>query len=180
MAQSGKAARGCGPSSMSDIVDPSTRSRMMAGIRGKDTRPEHFIRSALHRRGFRYRLHSRRLPGKPDLVLPRYHAVVFVHGCFWHRHPGCRYATFPASRPDFWEEKFRRNVERDQAHERQLVGAGWRVFVVWECGVRHDQSVVIDDLCRALMEPSQEGRWDFPARPPRASEASVARRNPGR
>jgi len=108
----------------------------MAGIRGKDTRPELSLRKALHALGFRYRLHDKRLPGRPDLVFPKHHAVCFVHGCFWHRHPGCRYTTFPATRPDFWNAKFAATVARDERNRNQLIHAGWRVAVVWECSLR--------------------------------------------
>lgn len=118
---------------MTDIVDKKTRSRMMSGIGAKDTKPELALRRALHARGFRYRLHDKRLPGKPDIVLPRYNAVIFVHGCFWHRHPNCRYATTPATRPEFWAEKFRGNVERDKRNQAALKDLGWRVALVWEC-----------------------------------------------
>lgn len=121
---------------MTDIVDRKTRSRMMAGIGGKDTKPELVLRRALHARGFRYRLHAKNLPGKPDIVLPKYRAVIFVHGCFWHRHPGCRYATMPATRPEFWAEKFRGNVERGVRNQDALLKVGWRVAVVWECGLK--------------------------------------------
>lgn len=119
-----------------DIVDPQTRSRMMAGIRGSDTRPERILRSGLHALGFRFRLHRRDLPGRPDIVLPRFRAAIFVHGCFWHRHPGCRYTTTPATRPDFWRTKFVQNVERDRRNRDDLLTAGWRVAVVWECALR--------------------------------------------
>lgn len=115
-----------------DVVDRATRSRMMSGIRGKDTKPELAVRSFLHRAGLRFRLHAK-LPGKPDLVLPRYRTAVFVHGCFWHRHEGCRYATTPASNAEFWREKFAGNVERDARVKRQLEEAGWRVETVWAC-----------------------------------------------
>jgi len=115
-----------------DVVDRATRSRMMSGIRGKDTKPELAVRSFLHRAGLRFRLHAR-LPGKPDLVLPRYRTVVFVHGCFWHRHEGCRYATTPASNAGFWQEKFAANVQRDARVKRQLEEAGWQVETVWAC-----------------------------------------------
>lgn len=117
---------------MTDVVNRATRSRMMSGIRSKDTRPERFVRSALHRAGFRFRLHAR-LPGKPDVVLPKYHTVVFVHGCFWHRHASCRYATTPASNAAFWREKFAANKQRDSVVKRQLRRLGWRVRVVWSC-----------------------------------------------
>lgn len=129
---------------MADIVSPETRSRMMSGIRGRDTRPEMTLRRALHAAGFRYRLHVRCLPGRPDLVLPKYSAVCLVHGCYWHRHTGCRYATTPTTRPEFWEEKFRSNMERDKRQHRQLQDMGWRVAVIWECAVRpkkEDQAV---------------------------------------
>jgi len=115
-----------------DVVDATTRSRMMAGIRGKDTKPELMVRSFLHRAGLRFRLHAK-LPGKPDLVLPKYRTVVFVHGCFWHRHEGCRYATTPANNAAFWHEKFAANVRRDTKVKQQLEELGWRVLVIWSC-----------------------------------------------
>jgi DNA mismatch endonuclease (patch repair protein) len=108
----------------------------MAGIRGKDTRPELLLRRALHRRGLRYRLHGRKLPGRPDLVFSRFRAVLFVHGCFWHRHEGCRYATTPATRTEFWQAKFDANVARDVRNQHDLVQADWRVGIVWECTIR--------------------------------------------
>ena len=120
---------------MADIVDAKTRSRMMAGIRGKDTKPELLLRRALHSAGLRYRLHGARLPGKPDLVFAKYHAVVFVHGCFWHRHENCRFATTPATRPEFWESKFTANVQRDARNMSDLLAMGWHVAVVWECAL---------------------------------------------
>ena len=123
---------------MADIVDRKTRSRMMSGIRGKDTKPELVLRRALHARGFRYRLHAGKLPGRPDLVLPKYRAVIFVHGCFWHRHAGCRYTTTPSTNTAFWERKFRQNVERDREVRKKLKEAGWRVAIVWECGLKGD------------------------------------------
>lgn len=115
-----------------DIVDRATRSRMMSGIRGKNTRPELAVRSFLHRAGLRFRLHAK-LPGKPDLVFPKYRTVVFVHGCFWHRHEGCRYATTPANNPQFWRDKFTANVRRDTRVMQQLQELGWRVLVIWGC-----------------------------------------------
>ena len=121
---------------MTDIVDQQTRSRMMAGIRGKNTKPELALRRALHARGFRFRLHSKAVHGRPDLVLPKYRAVVFVHGCFWHRHEGCRYTTTPSTRQEFWQGKFAANVARDTAVREQLLKGGWRVATVWECALR--------------------------------------------
>ena len=121
---------------MTDIVDQQTRSRMMSGIRGKNTKPELALRRALHARGFRFRLHSGKVHGRPDLVLPKYRAVVFVHGCFWHRHQGCRYATVPATRPEFWRAKFDANTARDSAVGTRLLEDGWRGATVWECALR--------------------------------------------
>jgi len=105
----------------------------MSRIRSRDTKPEIALRKSLHRLGFRFRLHGHRLPGKPDIVLPRYRTVIFVHGCFWHRHEGCKVATTPKSNTDFWLEKFDRNVARDARNAEELAKAGWRVLVVWEC-----------------------------------------------
>ena len=115
---------------MTDIVDSQTRSRMMSGIRGKNTKPELALRRSLHALGFRYRLHAKGIPGKPDIVMPKYRTVIFVHGCFWHRHASCRYATVPATRPEFWVDKFDANVVRDAAVQSALREAGWRVGVV--------------------------------------------------
>lgn len=113
------------------------RSRMMSSIRGKNTRPERILRSLLFARGFRYRLHVRGLPGSPDLVFPKHRAVVFVHGCFWHRHEGCRYTTNPRTNEVFWQQKFQENVDRDRRHVEALRGLGWRVATVWECALKH-------------------------------------------
>ncbi len=121
---------------MTDVVDQQTRSRMMAGIKGRDTKPEMAVRSYLHAAGLRFRLHDKRLPGRPDIVLPRYRTVVFVHGCFWHRHPGCRYATTPASRREFWSAKFLENVDRDRRDVGALSKLGWAVVTIWECQTR--------------------------------------------
>ena len=118
---------------MVDIVDKATRSRMMSGIRGRNTQPEKTTRKALFAAGLRYRLHSKGIPGRPDIVLPGRHCVVFVHGCFWHRHPHCRYAYVPKTNKRFWNGKFRENVARDKRVSTQLRREGWRVFTVWEC-----------------------------------------------
>lgn len=117
---------------MTDVVDKKTRSRMMSGIRGKDTKPELIVRRYLHRHGFRYRLHDRKLPGHPDIVLPKYQTVVFVHGCFWHRHDCTRF-VWPKTRRKFWAEKISGNVQRDQVNAQLLRDMGWQVLVVWEC-----------------------------------------------
>jgi DNA mismatch endonuclease (patch repair protein) len=129
---------------MADIVDPATRSRMMAGIGGKNTKPEMRVRRYLHRHGLRFRLHDKKLPGRPDLVFPRYRTAVFVHGCFWHQHPGCRFAYMPSSNEDFWRAKLNRNVTRDAEKQAELVGAGWRVLTVWECETGSE--VALQDL----------------------------------
>lgn len=121
---------------MTDIVDALTRSKMMSGIRGMNTQPEMVIRKYLHSRGYRFRLHRKDLPGRPDLILPKHNLVIFVHGCFWHRHPNCFYATMPRSRVDFWLEKLSKNVARDLIQVETLLEMGWRVLVVWECGIK--------------------------------------------
>lgn len=126
---------------VTDVVNRETRSRMMSGIRGKNTRPELALRKALHARGFRYRLHGQHVMGHPDLVLPRYRAVIFVHGCFWHRHDGCRYATTPATRPAFWQAKFDANIRRDLTVRETLANDGWRLAIVWECALRRPERV---------------------------------------
>jgi DNA mismatch endonuclease (patch repair protein) len=124
-----------------DIVSPEMRSGMMSGIKGKDTAPELKVRSFLHKSGFRFRLHRKDLPGKPDVVLPKYNACIFVHGCFWHRHKGCKLASEPKSREEFWNRKFSENVARDQRNIKALEGAGWRVAVLWECGLRKSRGI---------------------------------------
>jgi len=131
---------------MVDIVDATTRSRMMRAIRGRDTGPEMRLRALLHRAGFRFRLHRRDLPGRPDIVLPRHRAVVLVHGCFWHRHQDCRFAAMPATRPDFWAAKFAANVARDGRNIADLQALGWRVAVVWECELKADAQARADAL----------------------------------
>lgn len=121
---------------MTDIVDIETRSRIMASVGQRDTGPELRLRHSLHRLGLRYRLHERKLPGSPDLVLPRFNAVVFIHGCFWHIHKGCKFATKPLSRKEFWREKFEANIKRDRKNYDALAAKGWRVLVVWECAIK--------------------------------------------
>lgn len=120
---------------MVDVLDQQTRSRMMASVRSKDTAPEVVVRKALHRRGFRYRTHVAELPGKPDIVLPRYRAAILVHGCFWHGHD-CALFQFPATRREFWDAKISRNRERDKEVREALRSTGWRCLTVWECALR--------------------------------------------
>lgn len=140
---------------MADIVSPSKRSQMMAGIRSKNTKPELLVRRALHRRGFRFRLHQRDLPGRPDIVLPRFKAAIFVNGCFWHGH-GCKYFKLPTTNTEFWREKIEANQKRDSLREAQLVDLGYRVFSVWECQTREGTNSIealIDRLARAIRQP---------------------------
>lgn len=120
---------------MADVVDKATRSRMMAGIRGKDTKPEMLIRSELHRRGFRFRKNVKALPGKPDIVLSKYNAVIMINGCFWHGHE-CHLFKWPATRSEFWRKKIQGNIERDGRNIRDLEAAEWRVLIVWECEIK--------------------------------------------
>ncbi|MCD9122288.1 very short patch repair endonuclease [Cupriavidus sp. UGS-1] len=137
----------------------------MSGIRGKDTSPELSVRRFLHARGYRFRLHRKDFPGTPDLVLAKYKVAIFVHGCFWHQHQGCAYAATPATRPDFWASKLAGNAERDSRHIEALIRLGWRVLIIWECGLRHRGN----ELCEieAFFEaPDTVAEW--PQRPPKA------------
>lgn len=118
---------------MADRLTAQKRSWNMSLIRSKDTKPEKIVRSLLHIMGFRFRLHSKKLPGTPDIVLPKYKTVVFVHGCFWHQHNGCKKSYLPASNIDYWHPKLKRNVENDKLHQSQLKQDGWNVIIVWEC-----------------------------------------------
>lgn len=120
---------------MADIVSPAVRSRMMSGIKSKNTKPEIILRKQLHGMGFRYRLHDRRLPGTPDMVFPKYHAVIFVHGCFWHGHD-CPLFKWPSSNTEFWKNKINSNRKRDVGNKQKLQAANWRVAIVWECAIR--------------------------------------------
>lgn len=144
---------------MPDVVTKAVRSRMMAGIRGKHTKPELLIRRGLFARGYRFRLHGSGLPGKPDLVLRKHSAVILVHGCFWHRHR-CALFKWPSSNVDFWRTKLTRNVTVGDASVRALRAEGWRVLVVWECALkgpeRKDLAEVIDAVCAWLESDLQE------------------------
>ncbi|VTU37450.1 Very short patch repair protein [Variovorax sp. PBS-H4] len=121
---------------MVDVVSPADRSRMMAGIQGKNTKPELIVRRMLFASGYRFRLHRRDLPGTPDIVMPGRKVAVFVHGCFWHMHQGCRFAKMPTTRPEFWTAKLVANVARDRSAVEKLQGLGWRVLCIWECSTR--------------------------------------------
>jgi DNA mismatch endonuclease (patch repair protein) len=129
---------------VTDIVTPLRRSQMMSGIQSRNTAPEMRVRRLLHRKGYRFRLHRKDLPGTPDIVLPGKQVAIFVHGCFWHLHQGCRLARVPGSRPDFWRAKLMKNRERDEAAIGALQALGWRVLVVWDCylrGCRDDRAL---------------------------------------
>ena len=134
---------------MTDIVDCATRSRMMSGISGVDTSPERYVRSLLHRRGFRFSLHRKDLPGKPDIVLPKFGAVILVHGCFWHRHK-CHLFKWPTSNVDFWRNKLDTNAKRDKEKISLLKKACWKVLVVRECALTGKHACRPDDLGAAL------------------------------
>ncbi len=125
---------------MADVVDKATRSRMMSGIRAKNTRPETLLRRGLHALGFRFRLHAGNIPGKPDIVLPKFKALIIVHGCFWHGH-GCRYCKSPSTNSTFWHEKILTNRLRDERTLRLQLGAGWRCLIVWECAARRTEKM---------------------------------------
>ena len=144
---------------MIDIVDSRKRSELMANIRGRDTAPERAVRRIAHRMGLRFRLCRKDLPGRPDLVLPKYRLAVFVHGCFWHQHEGCQYAHIPKTRTEYWKDKFARNVVRDGENEESLRYLGWNVVVIWECEVG-DEEVVRERLRAAIRSngsnPDQE------------------------
>jgi len=118
-----------------DTLSPMSRSKIMASIRSKNTKPELAVRSALHRMGFRFRLHCREMPGNPDIVLPKYKAIVWVHGCFWHCHSNCQTGRRPKSNIDYWNPKISRNIERDKINRRKIARKGWRNFVIWECQI---------------------------------------------
>ena len=135
-----------------DTVDVDTRSKIMSLVRQKSTGPELIIRKALHHRGFRYRLNVESLPGSPDLVFPKYRAVIFVHGCFWHRH-GCKATTTPGTRQEFWQAKFKDNVSRDKRNIEELRNISWRVMVVWECVLKKNKKSlnhIVDDVVKWL------------------------------
>lgn len=135
---------------MTDRISTERRSWNMSRIKGKDTKPELLLRSSLHKAGFRFRTHDRRLPGKPDLVLRKFKSVIFVNGCFWHRHEGCQKSTIPKSNAEFWKKKFSDTIERDARKLSQLEADGWHVFTVWECEIKRDIESVISSLTDQL------------------------------
>ncbi|MFV9475526.1 very short patch repair endonuclease [Advenella sp. RU8] len=137
-----------------DIVDAKTRSKMMSHIRSKDTKPEMVVRKYLHHNGFRFRLHSSKLQGHPDLVLPKYKICIFIHGCYWHRHENCKYASTPQTRKEFWLQKFKNNIQRDIDVRETLISDGWRVIVIWECALKPKKApetlIWLSDLISSL------------------------------
>jgi DNA mismatch endonuclease (patch repair protein) len=135
-----------------DSLTPERRSWNMSRIRGKDTRPEILVRSVLHHLGYRFRLNRKDVPGKPDIVLPKYRTAIYVHGCFWHRHEGCRFAYTPKSNLEFWSKKFARNVKRDTEVAAELNADGWEQITIWECELK-DITVLEAKLRRRLRKP---------------------------
>jgi DNA mismatch endonuclease, patch repair protein len=141
---------------MADVFSKAKRSEVMARIKGSNTKPEIAVRSILHRLGFRFRLHSKVLIGRPDIVLPKWKTVVFVHGCFWHQHRNCQFAYTPKTRRSFWVNKFAANLARDEKVKSQLARMGWRVITVWECEVSNRDRVAVA-LERAIRRPRKRG-----------------------
>ncbi|MEW7974478.1 MAG: very short patch repair endonuclease [Candidatus Thiodiazotropha endolucinida] len=125
-----------------DKLSPEKRSEVMSAVKGKDTNPEVRVRKALHANGYRFRLHRKDLPGKPDIVLPKYNTCIFVHGCFWHQHPGCKRATLPTTRREFWTKKFQANKKRDSQTKEQLEKLGWHVCIIWECKTKNSETLI--------------------------------------
>lgn len=143
---------------MADIKTKEARSYNMSRIRGKDTKPEEIVRKYLFSKGFRYRKNDRRLPGSPDIVLPRYKTVVFVNGCFWHGHPRCKYFVWPKNNAEFWHNKIQSNIIRDQQKQEQLCARGWNVIVIWECQLRPNaRDETLTQLEKALRQQLGKG-----------------------
>lgn len=152
---------------MADVVDVATRSRMMAGIRSKNTKPETMVRKGLHARGFRYSLHPKNLPGKPDIVMPKWRVAIFVHGCFWHMH-GCSLSKMPASNAAFWDSKLAANRHRDEYVKQQLAQAGWRTATVWECATRGKTAIeklpdLLDRLANWIRNQAESTTFEIAA-----------------
>ena len=143
---------------MTDFMTPKQRSQAMSKVRGYNTKPEKLIRSHLHRQGFRFRINNPNLPGKPDIVLKKYTTIIFVHGCFWHNHKGCKKAKLPQTRSEFWKNKIEGTVLRDQKNISDLTKLGWRVAVVWECGTKKNDELkyIINELTKWIIEGNSE------------------------
>jgi DNA mismatch endonuclease (patch repair protein) len=158
---------------MTDTLTIAERSQLMAKIKGKNTAPELAVRSLLHRAGLRFRIHVRALPGTPDIVLPRHRTIVFIHGCFWHRHSGCKIATTPQTHKKFWADKFARNVANDRKHLRQLRRLGWRVVTIWSCQLQNPNRILAR-IEKALFPSTPGYVLTRPARLPLVAEARPA------
>lgn len=156
---------------MTDSISKERRSWNMSRIKGKDTKPELILRSLLHKAGLRFRLHAPKLPGRPDIVLIKYKTVIFVNGCYWHRHPKCPKATIPKTRTSFWLTKFAATVERDQKKSTELKNLGWTVLIVWECQLQKAPQTIIAEIKKQLMSDRTE--------PPPTSVASSKNDNRG-
>jgi DNA mismatch endonuclease (patch repair protein) len=144
---------------MADVHSSSVRSYNMSRIRSKDTKPELLVRRFLFAKGFRFRLHDKTLPGKPDLVLRKYRTIIFVHGCFWHGHEGCRYFVMPATRQTWWGKKIFGNREKDECRVKQLSAMGWKVEIIWACRLKGDLAeVTLNDLVKRLNDDNSNNR----------------------
>lgn len=148
---------------MADVMTPEQRSRCMAAIKGKDTKPELLVRKYLFSRGLRFRVQVRKMPGNPDIVLPKYKTVIFVNGCFWHGHEGCKYFRLPKSNVMFWKEKIVRNLSRDIHNEETLRALGWKVIRVWECDIRRvsGREKYLQHLYNSIVQPKHTQRYDI-------------------
>lgn len=154
-------------SSGQDILTPLQRAYCMSRIKGENTKPEMAVRKFLHAAGFRFRLHKKDLPGRPDLVLAKYRLAIFVHGCFWHRHTDCAYASVPSSNQEFWLAKFSRNVERDSEQYATLRNIGWRILIIWECGLKIEMNK-IGEVIPIILDDTTFATWpDKPPKPTR-------------
>lgn len=140
---------------MGDVHTPEIRSYNMSRIRGKDTKPEMLVRKFLFRKGLRYKLHDKFLPGKPDLVFPKYKTIVFVHGCFWHGHTDCRYFVIPKTRTEWWIEKIRKNQNKDTENSDNLIKTGWKIIVIWECELKQDPIPRLDEVFLEIIGSTQ-------------------------
>ena len=143
---------------MPDLLDPKQRSLLMSRVRGKNTKIEQTVRSFLHKNGFRFRKYSKSLPGSPDVILPKYSAVVFIHGCFWHGHTNCIKSHLPSTRIEFWRDKMNSNRERDQRKYNQLFNNGWRIAVVWQCSLKNKSST-LDTIDRLVNWIYSQEKW---------------------
>lgn len=139
-----------------DIWSETKRSEVMSKIRGKNTKPEMILRSALFKQGFRFRVHRKDLPGIPDIVLPKYHSVIFVHGCFWHFHKKCSEGRIPSSNSKFWKEKLERNIKKDANNIKALCHQRWKVFVIWECEIEKTLEITISNLIKDIQAKPKE------------------------